>query len=261
MGEALYIGKTAIITGSTQGLGEAIARKLAAEQASGLTISGRNSERGKALAEELTQQGTTTIFVRAELENPDECRNLVSQSYNHFGRLDGLVNSAGITTRGTLEDTTVKLWDQHMAVNVRAPFLTMQEAVKVMQKQGCGGAIVNIITKSAHGGQPILTPYSTSKGALATLTKNAAYSQRWHKIRVNGIMVGWMDTPAEDMIQRHYHGANDYWLEAAESKQPLGKLAKPDEVAELVALMLSDRGGVMCGSLIDYDQEIVGTSD
>ena len=80
MGEALYTGKTAVITGSTQGLGEAIARKLTAEKASGITISGRNSERGKALAEELTQQGTPTIFVRAELENPDECSNLVSHT-------------------------------------------------------------------------------------------------------------------------------------------------------------------------------------
>ena len=80
MGDSLYTGKTAIITGSTQGLGEAIARKLTAEQASGITISGRNSERGKALAEELTQQGTPTIFVRAELENPDECSILVSHT-------------------------------------------------------------------------------------------------------------------------------------------------------------------------------------
>ena len=165
MGDALYTGKTVIITGSTQGLGEAIARKLTAEKASGITISGRNSERGEALAEELTQQGTPTIFVRAELENPDECSNLVSQSYKHFGRLDGLVNSAAITTRGTLEDTTVKLWDQHMAINVWALFLTMKEAVKVIKKQGWGGSIVNIITKSAQGGQPYLTPYSTSKGA------------------------------------------------------------------------------------------------
>ena len=96
---------------------------------------------------------------------------------------------------------------------------------------------------------------------MATLTKNAAYSQRWHKIRLNGIMIGWMDTPTEDMIQRNFHGAQDSWLEDAERKQPLGKLVKTDDVAELVALMLSDRGGVMCGSLIDYDQEIVGTSD
>ena len=80
MGEALYSGKTAVITGSTLGLGEAIARKLTAEKASGITICGRNSERGEALAEELTQQGTPTIFVRAELENPDECSNLVSHT-------------------------------------------------------------------------------------------------------------------------------------------------------------------------------------
>ena len=144
---------------------------MVAEQAAGVSISGRNVERGKALAEELTGLGTPTIFVRTELENSDECRNLLRQSEAHFGRLDGLVNSAGITTRGTLEESSVELWDQHMAVNARAPFLTMQEAVIIMQKQGWGGSIVNIITKSAHGGQPFLTPYSSSKGALATLTK------------------------------------------------------------------------------------------
>ena len=261
MRNSLYSDKVVVITGSTQGLGEAIARKMVAEQAAGVSISGRNVERGKALAEELTGLGTPTIFVRTELENPDECRNLIRQSVEHFGRLDGLVNSAGITTRGTLEESSVELWDHHMAVNARAPFLTMQESVIIMQKQGWGGSIVNIITKSAHGGQPFLTPYSSSKGALATLTKNAAYSQRWHKIRVNGIMVGWMDTPAEDAIQREAHGAESDWLETAESQSPMGKLAKPDEIAELVVLLLSERGGVMTGSLIDYDQEIVGASD
>ena len=76
---------------------------------------------------------------------------------------------------GPLENL-LKLWDQHMAINFRAPFLTIQEVVKVMQKHGWGGLIVNIITKSTHGGQLYLTPYSTSKGALATLTKNASYS-------------------------------------------------------------------------------------
>ena len=140
-------------------MGEAIARKMVVEQAAGVSISGRNVERGKALAEELTGLGTPTIFVRTEMENPDECRNLIRQSVEHFGRLDGLVNSAGITTRGTLEGSSVELWDQHMAVNARAPFLTMQESVIIMQKQGWGGSIVNIITKSAHGGQPFLTPY------------------------------------------------------------------------------------------------------
>lgn len=109
MRNSLYSDKVVVITGSTQGLGEAIARKMVAEQAAGVSISGRNVERGKALAEELTGLGTPTIFVRTELENPDECRNLIRQSVEHFGRLDGLVNSAGITTRGTLEESSVGL--------------------------------------------------------------------------------------------------------------------------------------------------------
>ena len=261
MTNTLYQGKKAIITGGTQGLGEAIARKLTEEQAAGLVISGRNDTRGKAVAEELTQLGTPTQFVKARTENPEDCVNLVQEALQFLRFVDGLVNSAAVTTRGTLEDTTVELWDHHMAVNVRAPFLIMQQTVKAMQTRGKGGAIVNIITGAAHGGKPFLTPYSASKGALATLTKNAAYSQRWNKIRVNGIMIGWMDTPGEDAIQRQFHGAQDGWMEEAERKQPMGRLVKPDEVAELVALMLSDRGGVMCGSLIDYDQEVIGASD
>ena len=100
MRNSLYSGKVVVITGSTQGLGEAVARKMVAEQAAGVSISGRNVERGKALAEELTGLGTPTIFVRTELENPDECRNLIRQSVEHFGRLDGLVNSAGIIQHG-----------------------------------------------------------------------------------------------------------------------------------------------------------------
>ena len=177
------------------------------------------------------------------MENPDECINLVSQSYKHFGRLDGLVNSAAVTTRGTLEDTTVKLWDQHMAINVRAPFLTMKEAVKIMQKQGRGGSIVNIITKSAHGVSHFDSVFHL-KRSIGHFNKKCCCSQRWHKIKVNGIMVGWMDTPAEDMIQRKFHGAQGDWLEDVESKQPLGKLAKPDEVADLVALMAQVTGVV-----------------
>ncbi|MGA1598293.1 MAG: SDR family oxidoreductase [bacterium] len=254
----LYLGKKAIITGATQGLGAAIARKLVAEGAAGLVISGRNSERGNALAAELSEAGTPTTFLSARLEEPQDCVSLVQQAHQALGFIDGLVNSGAVTTRGTLEDTSLELWDHHMAVNVRAPFLIMQQTVKHMQERGKGGSIVNIITQSAHGGQPFLTAYSTSKGALATLTKNAAYTQRWHKIRVNGVMVGWMDTEGEDVIQRQFHGAQDGWLEEAEAKQPMGKLVKSDEVADLVALMLSDRGGVMCGSLIDYDQNVIG---
>jgi NAD(P)-dependent dehydrogenase (short-subunit alcohol dehydrogenase family) len=146
-----------------------------------------------------------------------------------------------------------------MAINVRAPFFLMQAAIQTMIDRGIAGAILNILSMSSHGGQPFLSPYSTSKGALATLTKNVACSVLKHRIRVNGLNLGWMDSPAEDMIQKTFHDAPDDWLKKAEKAQPFGRLLKTNEVAEVAAFLLSERAGLMTGSIIDFDQSVVGT--
>ena len=130
-----------------------------------------------------------------------------------FGRVDILVNSAGITDRGTIWDTSPELFDAMFAVNVRAPFFLMQDALKIMKREKIEGSIVNIISMSGHGGQSFITAYCASKGALITLTKNVAYSVMSHRIRVNGLTIGWMDTPGEDRIMKTYHDAEDGWLE------------------------------------------------
>ena len=105
------------------------------------------------------------------------------------------MNAAGITDRGAISDTTPELFERMMAVNLRAPFFLIQDAAAVMRRERIAGTIVNILSMSAHGGQPFLSPYSISKGALATLTKNAAFSLMPWRIRVNGLNLGWMDTP------------------------------------------------------------------
>jgi NAD(P)-dependent dehydrogenase (short-subunit alcohol dehydrogenase family) len=156
-------------------------------------------------------------------------------------------------------DTTPELFDRIMALNVRAPFFLMQAAIKVMIEKGIAGALVNIISMSSHGGQPFLCPYSTSKGALATLTRNVARSVLEHRIRVNGLNLGWMDSPGEDVVQKRFHGAGDDWLEKAEKGQPFGRLIKPAEAAEVVAFLVSERSGLMTGSIIDFDQNVIGT--
>src|SRR5262249_46378281 len=102
-------------------------------------------------------------------------------------------------------------------------------------------------------------PYCASKGALVTLTRNVARSVLPHRIRVNGINLGWMDSPAEDMVQKKFHAASNDWLEKAEQGQPFGRLIKPAEVAEFAAFVLSERSGLMTGSIIDFDQTVVGT--
>ncbi len=254
--------KVAVVTGSTQGLGEAIARRLVEEALiGGLVICGRNAENGERLAREFTARGCRTEFVRADLAAVEDCRRVAETARRAFDRIDILVNSAATSERGTILDTTPQLFDRIMAINVRAPFFLMQAAIQTMIDRGIAGAILNIISMSSHGGQPFLSPYSTSKGALATLTRNVACAVLKHRIRVNGLNLGWMDSPAEDMIQKKFHAADDDWLERAEKEQPFGRLVKPAEVAEFAAFLLSERSGLMTGSIIDFDQNVTGTHD
>ena len=134
-------------------------------------------------------------------------RKIVPAAMKAFGRVDILVNAAAITDRGTILDTTPELFDSMFGVNVRAPFFLMQDAANAMIKKGIQGAMVNILSMSSHGGQPFIIAYSGSKGALATLTKNTAFSLMRNRIRVNGLNIGWMDTPGEQRIQKLYHDA------------------------------------------------------
>jgi NAD(P)-dependent dehydrogenase (short-subunit alcohol dehydrogenase family) len=253
--------KVAIVTGSTQGLGEAIARRLLNDGlVGGLVICGRSAANGGRLAQEFGKLGCPTEFVEANLAVVEDVRRVVDRARRTFGRVDFLVNSAATSERGTILDTTPELFDSVMALNVRAPFFLMQDALKLMIEKEIAGSILNIVSVSGHGGQPFLSAYSTSKGAVATLTKNVAHSVLKHRIRVNGLMLGWMDSPGEHAIQKRFHGAADDWLEKAEGNQPFGRLIKPADVAEFAAFILSEGSGLMTGSLIDYDQNVLGAN-
>lgn len=248
----------ALITGGTQGLGLAIAKRLAQEGAGGIVISGRNAGKGKEAAENVRSLGADCLFVEADISTAGDCHRLVDTALKHFGSINGLVNSAATSDRGTLLDTNLELWDRHFNTNVRGPFLTMQGVVRHLIETGKPGSIVNILSMAAHCGQSYLTAYSASKGALATLTKNVANAFAAKRIRCNGILVGWMDTPGESVTQQKFHSANEDWLTQAEAAQPMGQLVKPDQVAELAAYMLSPESGVMTGALVDYDQNVLG---
>jgi NAD(P)-dependent dehydrogenase (short-subunit alcohol dehydrogenase family) len=254
-------GRIAVITGGTQGLGETVARLFAARGAGGLVITGRNAERGKAVAAAISTTGCRVIFVRADLQKVADCRKVIAAADKTFGRVDVLVNSGASTDRGTITDTTPELYDYIMDVNVKGPFFLMQEAVKLMRREGDGGSIINILSMSAHGGQPFLTPYSVSKGALLTLTKNVAYGLMKDRIRVNGLTIGWMDTPGENAIGIKAHGRRDGWIRAAEKGQPLGRLLNPEEVARACAWLASDESGLTTGAIIDMAQMVLGAHD
>jgi NAD(P)-dependent dehydrogenase (short-subunit alcohol dehydrogenase family) len=259
--EGLLDGRIALVTGGTSGVGEAIALRIAREGARGVAIVGRDGERGGWVVRAIEEAGAAGLFVSAELSDVEQAAATVHHCLERFGRIDCVVNAAALNARGSLLDTTSELFDAHMAINVRAPFFIMQQAVADMRRRGEPGSIVNIITMSAHGGQPYLAPYAVSKGALVTLTKNAAYAHRWDRIRVNGLNIGWSATPNEDRIQREAHGAGEDWLAQAEASVPMGRLGRPEEIADMVVLLLSDRAGVVTGSVIDWDQVVIGPYD
>jgi NAD(P)-dependent dehydrogenase (short-subunit alcohol dehydrogenase family) len=252
--------KIILISGGTQGVGAGIARAAVREGAT-VVVTGRRPDVGEALVAELTAGGAEASFIQADVADISTAQRSVATVIERHGRVDGLVNAAGLTTRGTLLDTTTELFDQHVAINLKAPFFLMQAAVSDMIARGAPGSIVNVITMSAHGGQPYLAPYVASKAGLIGLTKNAAHAHRWDKIRINGINIGWTETAGEDDIQRRFHGAGDDWLELAGASLPMGKLGQVDDVARLVVLLLSDASGVVTGSIIDWDQHVPGAHD
>ena len=259
--ESLLTDKVVLVSGGTVGLGAGIARAAAREGAT-VVVSGRRAEPGERLVDEIGAWSERPVgFVRADVADPASAVAMVESVIEEHGRIDCLVNAAGITTRGTLLDTTPELFDEHVAINLRGPFFTMQAAVRDMVRRGAPGTVVNIITMSSHGGQPYLAPYTASKAGLVGLTRNAAYAHRFDRVRINGLNIGWTQTEGEDAIQRRFHGAGDDWVEQAVQRLPMGKLGQVDEIADMVVFLLSDRSGVVTGSVIDWDQSVPGAHD
>jgi len=243
----------ALVIGGTQGLGLDIARRLKAEGCERLVIAARDPKKGEAAAGELD-----AVFMPVDLADAGAVQHLVGAAATRMGCVNALVNSAATTDRATVLDCPVAEWDRQMAVNARGPFFAIQRVARLAMDAGHEASIVNILSMASHVGQSFLAPYSASKAALANVTKNAAQALCRHRIRINGINCGWMDTPGEDAIQRKWHGAGDDWLERAEARQPFGMLVKPVHVAGLASYLLSGASGVMTGSVVDFDQFVAG---
>lgn len=256
---ARFAGQVAVVTGAAQGIGEATARLLAARGAAGVLLTDRQADRGRAVAASITASGVPAAFFAAELDDLAQVQAIIPAADKRFGAVHVLVNCAGLTDRGNVRNTTPELWDRMFAINVRAPFFLMQNAIRVMDREKIEGAIVNIISVNAHGGSANLTSYSASKGALVTLTRNVAAAVATSRIKVNGLNIGWVDTPGEHITVKRFDNAAEDWLAQAEERQPWGRLMKPDEVARAVAYLASQESGLMTGAIIDFSQQVLGT--
>ena len=257
---APFAGKIAVVTGAAQGVGEATARLLAERGIAGLLLTDRQGDKLDAVAKAIEAQGVSVVTVVADLADPDQVAEIIPTADDAFGRVDLLANIAGLTDRGTILDTDLALFDKMFAINVRAPFFLMQDAIKVMQREKIDGAIVNILSVNAYIGGANLAAYSASKGALMTLTKNTANAINRDRIRVNGIILGWADTPGEHVTLKTFHDAADDWLASAEASRPFGQLLKPEGIARLIAFLGGPESFPMTGSCVEYEQSVIGAS-
>jgi NAD(P)-dependent dehydrogenase (short-subunit alcohol dehydrogenase family) len=247
--------KIALVTGSTSGIGRGIAAHFASIGAS-VMIHGPDDAAAQSIAAELRDAGYDADAVAGDLTDPETCRGVVRTVVERHGGIDVLVNNAASTLRASLEDASVEFWDAMMAVNLRAPFICLQEAVKSMKARGAG-SIVNIGSINAYVGMSNLGPYSVSKGGLMTMTRNAAGALRHYRIRVNQLNVGWTLTEGEERVQR-LDGKGPEWLTDAIATRPFGRLLAPEDIARAAAYFASDDSALITGSVLDLEQFPLG---
>jgi len=243
------IDKAIIVTGSTTGIGKAIARRCVAEGASVL-IHGRDEARGRELAVEL---GGRAAFHADDLADSGSGARLVEAALRSFGKLDAVVNNAAYVKRSDIRTTDARLFDEVMAINCRAPLLITRAALPHLQKsQGC---VLNIGSVNAYVGESMLLAYSVSKGALATLSRNLGdWLHRTHGVRVNHFNVGWTLTENEYQYKLA-DGLPPDWPDRI-NKEILatGRLMRPEAVAAHAVFWISDESRPVSGQTIDIEQ-------
>ncbi len=248
MSSEVLSGKVILVTGGNTGIGRAIAERCLAEGAR-VAVHGLEQEAVEGVVAEL---GSESRGVAGDLARPDTPGRIVEETVAHFGRLDGVVNNAAIITRSSFEETDAAAFDETMAINARAPFLICQAAAPHLIESK--GAVVNIGSINAHGGEGILSAYSASKGALQTLSRNLAgiYSKRG--IRFTHLNLGWVlsETEYERKIE---DGLPEGWPDKLDrGVVATGSMTRPVEVARVVAFWLSDQSRPFSGTVLDLEQ-------
>jgi NAD(P)-dependent dehydrogenase (short-subunit alcohol dehydrogenase family) len=254
--EQLLAGQVAVVTGSTQGIGAGIARKFA-EHGARVVVHGleRQKASGEKVVADIQASGSEALLVVGDLKDEAHCREVIRRAVERFGQVDILVNNAGVVHRGNIENTSVALWDEIFATNLRAPFILCQEAFKYM-KERRRGCIINIGSVNAYVGERKILAYSASKGGLMTFTKNLANYLTQYRIRVNQINPGWVLTEGEHYVESVVEGKGENWLEDALKTRPFGRMLFPEDIARAALLFATNE--LLTGAVLDYEQAVVG---
>jgi 3(or 17)beta-hydroxysteroid dehydrogenase len=248
-------GKAAIVTGAASGIGRATAILFAREGARVLLTD--RDPAGEAVADSVRGEGGEGHFLRHDVSDEASWTAAVVRALEAFGRLDVLVNNAGISLAKPLGDTTLAEWRQLMAVNLDGVFLGTREAVRAMRRSG-GGAIVNVSSAAGLVGSPTASAYCASKGGVRLFTKAVALEVAGDGIRVNSIHPGGVRTPIwakadfwPGLVEQS--GSEDAAFQALAGASPLGRLAEPEEIAEAILYLASDGSKFMTGSELVID--------
>lgn len=247
-------GKVAIITGATSGIGKATAL-LFADEGADLVITGRRTELGQSVSDEIREKGVRCVFVRADHAQADDCSSVLEQTLASYGRVDILFNNAGIVTKGTAETTSDEVWDETLAVNVTGVWHMCKLVIPQMKKQG-GGVIVNNGSDwSVVAGRDAF-PYVVSKGAVGLMTKAMALDFARDNIRVNAVCPG--DTFVNRWLEKGYFEYSDpvsleEAIKDASDYIPMGRFGKPEEIASAVLFLASDDSSFVTGHLLLVD--------
>jgi NAD(P)-dependent dehydrogenase (short-subunit alcohol dehydrogenase family) len=244
------VGRVALITGGTRGIGEAIVRLFAAEGAS-VAFCGRRGGVGMALERELVASDRSALFVEADVSLEEDVRRLLKETLEHFGRLDIVVNNAGITASGNVEDMDVETWRDVMEHNVTSMFLVSREAIPALRAAG-GGSIINLGSTYGTVGAAGNSAYGVSKAAAINFSRHLALELAPDNIRVNALCPGAVATPM-----------NRAWADAQQdpegeqrklaAKHPIGRISSPEEQARAALFLASDDSSFVTGTALMSD--------
>lgn len=242
-------GKVAVVTGGASGLGEAMVRVLAAHGAR-VVIADLNAEHGEALAQAVSGDGGEAVFMPLDVTDEQQWDEVVEKTLAQFGKLNVLVNNAGIAPSGDME-MDYSLWKKVIAVNLDGTFLGTRAAIRAMTRCGGAGSIINISSTMAMAAEPTTAAYSASKGGVRSLTKAAAMhcAARRLPIRINSIHPGMCLTP----LVKNYLAEHPEALQAQIDSHPIGHLGEADDIAYGVLFLASDESKFMLGSELVID--------
>lgn len=241
-------GKVAIITGAASGIGRAAA-ELFAEEGAVVLAADVQDDTGHALADELAARSCTCVYVHANVSKESDVAAMVGLAVSRFGKLDILFNNAGIEgEQAPTADATIDNWERVISVNLKGPFLGLKHGIPAMLRNG-GGSIINNASVAGMVGFPGIPAYCAAKGGVIQLTRTAALEYATQGIRVNCLCPGVIDTP---MVGRFTHGNPDA-LGQLTQMEPVARLGRPREVAELALFLASDRSSFITGAIIPVD--------